>query len=95
MATNGEPPMSINTSASSSNSTLSFTNGNDRNLLRRTLQRVRGGGTVAPPKKNFSPSHTFVPSPGTHPYMQPGFKGKIAGYFPTSRYNNETYKNNT
>jgi hypothetical protein len=96
MATNGEPPTPSNTTTSSSiNSTLSFTNGNDRNLLRRTLQRVRGGGAVAPPKKNFSPSHTFVPSPGTHPYMQPGFKGKIAGYFPTSRYNKEMYQNNS
>jgi len=67
--------------------TLSFTNGNDRNLLNRTLRRVRGGGYVAPPKKAASPSQTYVPSHGTHPYMQPGFKGKIGGYFPNSRYN--------
>jgi hypothetical protein len=75
-----------------SQTTLSFTSGNDRNLLNRTLHRVRGGGAVAPPKKNVSNSHTYVPSPGTHPYLQPGFKGKIGGFFPMSRYNTrETY----
>jgi hypothetical protein len=74
---------------------FSFNNGNDKNLINSTLNRVRGGGAVAPPKKNFSPNHTYVPSPGTHPYMQPGFKGKIAGYFPTSRYNKEMYQNNS
>jgi hypothetical protein len=67
--------------------TLSFTNGNDRNLVNHALRRVRSGGAVAPPKKAASPSQTYVPSPGTHPYMQPGYKGKIGSYFPTSRYN--------
>ena len=69
--------------------TLSFTNGNDRNLVNHALRRVRGGGTVAPPKKAASPSQTFVPSPGTHPYMQPGYTGKIGNYFPNSRYNSQ------
>jgi hypothetical protein len=95
MATNGEPPTTINNNTTISNtSALSFTNGNDRNLINHALRRVRGGGSVAPPKKNFSSSHTYVPSPGTHPYMQPGFKGKIGGYFPTSRYNKQNYQNN-
>jgi hypothetical protein len=74
---------------------LSFTSGNDINLLNRALRRVRSGGAVAPPKKNASPSHTYVPSPGTHPYMQTGYTGKNPGYFPTLRYNKEIYKNNT
>ena len=70
-----------------SNNLMSFTKPNDTNLINHALSRVRGGGAVAPPKKNASNSHTYVPSLGTHPYMQPGYKGKIAGYFPTSRYN--------
>lgn len=79
-----------------SNQPMSFTSHNQVNVVNDALRRVRAGGAVAPPKKNFSPSHTYVPSPGTHPYMQPGFKGKNAGYFPTSRYNiqcNETIDN--
>jgi len=69
------------------NQLMSFTTYKDVNVVNDALRRVRGGGTVAPPKKAASPSHTYVPSPGTHPYMQPGFKGKNGGYFPTSRYN--------
>jgi hypothetical protein len=84
MEWNGEQPYNSN---NATNTLLSFTNGNDKNLINHTLRRVRGGGAVPPPKKAVSPSHTFVPSPGTHPYMQPGFKGKIGGYFPNLRYN--------
>lgn len=86
--TNSVGKGSLNYNTTDYTPTLSFTNGNDRNLLNRTLRRVRGGGYVAPPKKAASPSQTYVPSHGTHPYMQPGFKGKIGGYFPNSRYNN-------
>jgi hypothetical protein len=80
-----------------SNQPVSFTSSDQVNVVNDALRRVRAGGAVAPPKKNASPSHTYVPSPGTHPYMQPGYKGKNAGYFPTSRYNiqcNETVNNN-
>jgi hypothetical protein len=89
MATNGELPTqtTTNTSTSTSNSTISFTNGNDRNLINHTLRHVRGGGSVAPPKKSASPSHTYVPSPGTHPYLQPGYTGKNKGNFPGLRFN--------
>jgi len=79
--------MAWNGIGSSSIPTLSFTNGNDRNLLRRTLNRVRGGGTVAPAKKGASPSNTYVPSLGTHPYLQPGYMVKNKGNFPFLRYN--------
>jgi len=78
---------SFNLPIDSENQTLSFTNGNDRNLINHTLSRVRGGGAVAPPKKAASPSNTYVTSPGNHPYLQPGFKGKIPGYFPLNRNN--------
>jgi hypothetical protein len=88
MEWNGEQPYNSNNATSSTNTLFSFTNGNDKNLINHTLRRVRGSGSVPPPKKAASPSYTFVPSPGTHPYMQPGFKGKIGGYFPNSRYNN-------
>lgn len=75
------------TNTNSTNVPLSFTNGNDKNLLNHTLRRVRSGGAVAPPKKSASPSHTYVPSPGTHPYLQPGYKGKNPGDFPALRFN--------
>jgi hypothetical protein len=71
------------------NRLTSFTTYKDVNVVNDALRRVRGGGAVAPPKKAASPSQTFVPSPGTHPYMQPGFKGKIGNYFPNSRYNSQ------
>jgi len=77
----------ITNTNNSTNTPLSFTNGNDTNLLNRTLRRVRGGGAVAPPKKASSPSHTYVPSPGTHPYLQPGYTGKNKGNFPGLRFN--------
>uniref|UniRef100_A0A6C0JE99 Uncharacterized protein n=1 Tax=viral metagenome TaxID=1070528 RepID=A0A6C0JE99_9ZZZZ len=86
MTWNGELPTSSGNS-NNNNNTLSFTNGNDRNLINHTLSRLRGGGAVAPPKKAASPSHTYVTSPGNHPYLQPGFKGKIPGYFPLNRNN--------
>jgi len=70
-----------------SNTPLSFTKPNDVNIVNHALRRVRSGGAVAPPSKNFSPSKTFVLSPGFHPYMQPGYKGKNPGYFPNLRYN--------
>jgi len=69
------------------NNMMSFTKPNDVNVVNHALRRVRGGGAVAPPSKNFSPSKTYVPSPGIHPYMQPGFTGKNTGYFPNLRYN--------
>jgi hypothetical protein len=80
----------LNLQSSTNNSTnvpLSFTNGNDKNLINHTLRRVRGGGAVAPPKKAASPSYTYGPSPGTHPYLQPGFMGKNMGNFPALRFN--------
>jgi len=100
LAWNGDAVNTIsNTSYETTTTTavpsLSFTNGNDRNLVNHALRRVRGGGAVAPPKKDASPSKTFVPSTGTHPYMQPGYKGKIGGYFPNSRYNVQKYQINT
>jgi hypothetical protein len=73
------------------NNLMSFTTYKDVNVVNDALRRVRAGGAVAPPKKDASPSKTYVPSPGTHPYMQPGYKGKIGGYFPNSRYNIECY----
>ena len=92
MIWNGGTPETISSTTYETTTTgytpsLSFTNGNDRNLVNHALRRVRSGGAVAPPKKAASPSQTYVPSPGTHPYMQPGYKGKIGSYFPTSRYN--------
>ena len=69
------------------NKLMSFTAYKDVNVVNDALRRTRAGGAVAPPKKTASPSQTYVPSPGTHPYMQPGYTGKIGSYFPTSRYN--------
>jgi hypothetical protein len=71
------------------NKLMSFTAYKDVNVVNNALCRVRGGGAVAPPKKAASPSQTFVPSPGIHPYMQPGYTGKIGSYFPNSRYNTQ------
>jgi hypothetical protein len=71
------------------NKLMAFTAYKDVNVVNDALRRVRAGGSVAPPKKDASPSQTFVPSPGIHPYMQPGYTGKIGGYFPNSRYNNQ------
>jgi len=71
------------------NKLMSFTAYKDVNVVNDALRRVRGGGAVAPPKKAASPSQTYVPSPGIHPYMQPGYKGKIGSYFPNSRYNTQ------
>jgi len=71
------------------NKLMSFTAYKDVNVVNDALRRVRAGGSVAPPKKAASPSQTFVPSPGIHPYMQPGYTGKIGSYFPNSRYNSQ------
>ena len=80
-----------NGSLNVSGSLFSFTshNSSQKNVVSRALTRVRSGGSVAPPKKGASPSKTYVPSLGTHPYMQPGYTGKIGGYFPTLRYNTD------
>jgi len=76
-------------SLNASESLFSFTsnNSNHNNVINNALTKVRAGGSVAPPKKGASPSKTYVPSLGTHPYMQPGYTGKNPGYFPNLRYN--------
>jgi len=83
----GKGSLNLLETHNSTNTPMSFTSGNDKNLLNHALRRVRSGGAVAPPKKNASPSHTYVPSPGTHPYLQPGYKGKNPGDFPALRFN--------
>jgi hypothetical protein len=75
------------------NNLMSFTSYKDINVVDDALRRVRAGGSVAPPKKAASPSQTYVPSLGTHPYMQPGYVGKIGSFFPNSRYNTQNYNN--
>lgn len=42
---------------------MSFNSNIERNSVNDALRRVRGGGAVAPAKKNASPSATYVPTP--------------------------------
>jgi hypothetical protein len=46
---------------------MSFNSNVEKNTVNDALRRVRGGGAVAPIKKNFSKSATYVPSPSFAP----------------------------
>jgi hypothetical protein len=47
--------------------TMSFNSNIEKNTVNDALRRVRGGGAVAPKKKNFSNSATYVPTPAYAP----------------------------
>jgi len=46
---------------------MSFNSNVERNSVNDALRRVRGGGAVAPKKKNVSKSATYVPTPAFVP----------------------------
>jgi hypothetical protein len=50
-------------SLNANSKTMSFNSNIERNSVNNALRRVRGGGAVAPAKKETSPSATYVPTP--------------------------------
>jgi len=58
---------SLNTSGQS----LSFESHANVNTVNHALNRVRGGGAVAPPKKNHNVSNAYTPTPKTIIWNQP------------------------
>jgi hypothetical protein len=78
------------------NKPTSFTshNSSEGNTVKHALDHARSGGAVAPLKTNTAPSLTGVPVPGFHPYMQPGYKGKLPMFNPMFNDRNTKLKYN-
>jgi hypothetical protein len=57
---------------------MSFNSNVEKNTVNDALRRVRGGGAVAPIKKNFSKSSTYVPTPSYGP-VDPSLTKTIYG----------------
>jgi hypothetical protein len=57
---------------------MSFNSNIEKNSVNDALRRVHGGGAVAPIKKNFSKSATYVPTPSYSP-VDPSITKPIFG----------------